>query len=218
MVRRNIKHETSMKLKYPTTYTVFDLETTGLDPGNDRILEVAVLDVQDGITVNEYSQIINHGPDFKIPPQATAIHGITDEMCASEGLAEDVVLMKLMVHLAKSGNVVSHNGIRFDMQFVLNSLTRIFSVDQVEHVRLRLILDHIDTAMLIKGSKAGIQRHWNESFYDYARRVGDTRSYVKFNLALCCDELGIDRSSITAHRAAADCALTNEVYKKLLLS
>ena len=39
---------------------------------------------------------------------------------------------------------------------------------------------------------------------------------VKYNVAICCEELGVDRTGITQHRALGDCELTHEIYKKLL--
>lgn len=63
---------------------VFDCETTGLDPAIDRIVEVATVDliVRDGDVLRgeSWSTLIN--PGMPIPCQASAIHGIVDEMVA----------------------------------------------------------------------------------------------------------------------------------------
>lgn len=56
----------------------FDLETTGNDPKTARIVEIGfVLITPDG-TERRYQSFIN--PLMPIPPEATAVHGITDEM------------------------------------------------------------------------------------------------------------------------------------------
>jgi len=52
----------------------FDIEATGLDPHNDRILELAILRAEDGYPVFHE----RFHPGVPIPPPATAVHGITD--------------------------------------------------------------------------------------------------------------------------------------------
>lgn len=62
----------------------FDLETTGVDLANDRIVQFAALKVTGvGLSPGNYSTeeikfYVN--PGRPIPPESTAIHGITDEM------------------------------------------------------------------------------------------------------------------------------------------
>ena len=56
---------------------VFDLETTGIDPAEDRIVEIAVLRIEPGGGRESRTRRIN--PERPIPPPATAIHGIRDE-------------------------------------------------------------------------------------------------------------------------------------------
>lgn len=56
----------------------FDIEATGLDPYQDRILEIAVVRVDD-------DTLLFHtfcDPGIPIPPDSTAVHGITDESIA----------------------------------------------------------------------------------------------------------------------------------------
>ncbi len=59
---------------------VFDLETTGVQVVSDRIVEMCVVKVMpDG---EERTKVWRVNPGIPIPPQASAIHGITDEMVA----------------------------------------------------------------------------------------------------------------------------------------
>lgn len=53
-----------------------DLETTGLSPGSDRIVEIAVIRVSPGGDVTE--KVRRFDPGMPIPPEATAVHGIED--------------------------------------------------------------------------------------------------------------------------------------------
>jgi len=55
-------------------FIAFDLETTGLDPGEDRIVELAILDpAREEPLLNERFK-----PGVPIPAAATAVHGIRD--------------------------------------------------------------------------------------------------------------------------------------------
>ncbi|GAA2992386.1 3'-5' exonuclease [Microbacterium terrae] len=70
---------------------VFDLETTGVDVGHDRIVSahVGLLDAQGGV-LNARDWLADPGID--IPEGATAVHGITTERARAEGRpAADVV-------------------------------------------------------------------------------------------------------------------------------
>lgn len=60
----------------PTTW--LDTETTGIRPGADRAVQVGLARFEDGACVASLASEIN--PGMPIPPEATAIHGITDEM------------------------------------------------------------------------------------------------------------------------------------------
>lgn len=55
----------------------FDLETTGIDPATDRVVEIAVLRVEVDGSRETRTRRVN--PERPIPPGATAVHGIRDE-------------------------------------------------------------------------------------------------------------------------------------------
>ena len=67
----------SNELKLERPLVVFDIESTGIMPQRDRIVEIAVLKVfPDGRTQNTVRRL---NPEMPIPPGATAVHGITDD-------------------------------------------------------------------------------------------------------------------------------------------
>lgn len=55
---------------------MLDVETTGLDPYVDRIVEIACVIVAPGSAPKTFRQLVN--PKIPIPAEATAVHGITD--------------------------------------------------------------------------------------------------------------------------------------------
>ncbi|MBI2568613.1 MAG: 3'-5' exonuclease [Candidatus Schekmanbacteria bacterium] len=63
-------------------YRVVDVETTGFSPTADRVVEVAWVDIApSGEVVNRQDYLVN--PGMPIPPAASAVHHITDDMVAS---------------------------------------------------------------------------------------------------------------------------------------
>ena len=65
-------------LKLTRPLVVFDLETTGLLPRKDRIIELAAVKVMPDGSEIEKCWLLN--PGMPIPADAAAIHGITDEI------------------------------------------------------------------------------------------------------------------------------------------
>ncbi|MBR5442206.1 MAG: hypothetical protein IKV44_04565, partial [Clostridia bacterium] len=65
-------------IAFPCDYTVLDLETTGLNPKTDLIIEFAAVKVRGGKVVDTFQSLCD--PGFPIPPQIEMITGITTEM------------------------------------------------------------------------------------------------------------------------------------------
>ncbi len=67
-----------LALKLDKPLIVFDIESTGLSPRQDRIIELAAIKVTPDGSEIEKSWLLN--PTVRIPPETTKIHGITDEI------------------------------------------------------------------------------------------------------------------------------------------
>lgn len=73
-----------MNLQLHKPLVIFDLETTGINTSKDRIIELFMIKVMpDGSRVDYYQRF---NPGVPIPPDSTAIHGITDADVAHEPL------------------------------------------------------------------------------------------------------------------------------------
>ena len=61
-------------------FVALDVETTGLDAGLHRVVEIALVRFESGGETDAWSSLVN--PGCNIPPEATAIHGISDREAA----------------------------------------------------------------------------------------------------------------------------------------
>jgi DNA polymerase III epsilon subunit family exonuclease len=100
-------------------FTVFDVETTGMSPVYDRIVELAAVRVDCDGTITRYQSLVN--PGRSIPARASNVHRITDNMVAAAPRFKDVGFQ--FMDLAKDSILVAHNA-RFDLGFLQESLAR----------------------------------------------------------------------------------------------
>lgn len=95
------------------TYVVFDLETTGTDPGKDSIVEVGAVKVVAGKITESFNCLVN--PERPIPPAASQVNGITDDMVKNEYAFRDVV--GDFYKFTRDAILVAHNA-PFDIAFL----------------------------------------------------------------------------------------------------
>ena len=98
------------------SYTVFDTETTGLDPTQgDEIISVgAVRVVNRRLLRNEsFERLVD--PQRRVPASSTAVHGITSAMLAGQPTID--VVLPAFARYAADTVLVGHN-VGFDMQFL----------------------------------------------------------------------------------------------------
>ena len=70
-------------------FVAIDLETTGLDPRRDAIVEIAAVPFLDGRSGSVYTTHVN--PGRPIPPESVRVHGLTDSMVAGAPVIGDVL-------------------------------------------------------------------------------------------------------------------------------
>ena len=108
--------------KYTPDYVIFDLETTGISPNYDEVIEISALKVKGGEVVDEFNTLVN--PGRKIPFGATKVNGITNAMVA-EAPAFSHVLAEFL-DFAEGLVLVGHNIARFDMKFIWRDAEQYF--------------------------------------------------------------------------------------------
>jgi len=98
---------------------IVDVETTGAHPAWDRVTEIAVVEVNEGDVVSEWSTLVN--PGTTIPPAIQALTGITNEMVADAPAFGDLAPE---IYERLEGRVfVAHNA-RFDYGFLRHEFER----------------------------------------------------------------------------------------------
>ncbi|MCG7203136.1 3'-5' exonuclease [Streptomyces arenae] len=161
----------------------FDLETTGTDPREARIVTGAVIEVRAGQELGRREWLAD--PGVEIPADAVAVHGISNERAAAEGRPADQVadaLADVLTGYWKTGvPVVAYNA-NFDLTLLSAELRRHGLPSLSDR------LGGLDPAPVVDP-------------YTIDRRV-DRYRRGKRNLEAVCAEYGITLTA--AHNASAD--------------
>lgn len=95
------------------TYVVFDIETTGFDPFNDKIIEIGAVKMKGKEIIDEFSEFVN--PKIPIPEEIVKLTSITDEMVKD---APDIkTILPRFLEFCGDSTVVAHNA-KFDVGFI----------------------------------------------------------------------------------------------------
>ena len=122
-------------LLFPDNYVVIDLETTGLDPKNNCIIEAAALRIRQGKKSETFTSLVN--PGVPLDPFITRLTGIRDDMLQNAPPIEQVIPQ--LLDFIGNDIVVGHN-VNFDINFIyeasMSVLNQPFSNDFVDTLRL----------------------------------------------------------------------------------
>lgn len=116
-------------------YVAIDLETTGLDPMYDDIIEFGAVKVSNGIIIDKFQSLIN--PGYEISPFIATLTGISNEMLASAPSL--VPTLSKFIEFLGNYTIVGHN-VNFDINFIydacINNLGVAFSNNFIDTMRL----------------------------------------------------------------------------------
>ena len=101
-------------------FVVFDLETTGLSPEKNRIIEIGAVRVERGEIVDRFSAFVN--PEVPIPFEIEKLTGINDAMVIDAPKIEEI-LPKFLDFCGEAA-LVGHNA-AFDVSFVAHNAARL---------------------------------------------------------------------------------------------
>ena len=108
----------SLNLTRPIAF--FDLETTGLSIAKDRIIEICVLKLLVNGEKQIKTQLIN--PTIPISPEATAVHGITDDDVKDMPTFKQVAVE--FSQMLQNCDLAGYNSNRFDVPLLIEEFLR----------------------------------------------------------------------------------------------
>lgn len=100
-------------------FVVFDIETTGLSPMNNKIIEIGAVKLQDGKITDRFSSFVN--PKEPIPFEIEKLTGIQDDMVVDAPIIEEV--LPRFLEFCEGCVLVAHNA-SFDMSFIIENASR----------------------------------------------------------------------------------------------
>lgn len=141
------------------SYVVYDFETTGIDPQTDEIIEIGALKIENGRFTDVFTTLVK--PKKLIPPDATKINRITNDMVANCYTIEQI--LRDFYLFCKDCQMVGYNSISFDSQFLINAAKR---------VGLNFDNGQLDVFMMAKEKLKGLRNY----------KLGTVAKYLEVNL------------------------------------
>lgn len=136
-----------MKLHLQRPLALFDIEATGLDVIQDRIVEIAVLKIHPDGKKEEYCRRVN--PGIPIPNEVSLIHGIYDADVQNEPPL-NVILPELEAFV-KGCDLAGYNSNKFDLPLLAEELIRAGSkldLSEVKHIDVQNIFHKMEQRTL----------------------------------------------------------------------
>ncbi|NPA53696.1 MAG: 3'-5' exonuclease [Aquificae bacterium] len=161
-------------------FTVIDLETTGFNPENNSIIEIAAIKYQGNIIVDKFWQLVK--PDFGLlPSHITQLTGITNAMVVDQPKIEDV--LPDFLRFIKNTIIVGHN-VGFDLSFLNYNLKKLNKqIIKNPHIctdaLARRIMPDIDSKSL-----SNLAYHFNIPFPKQHRAMSDAEVTLKVFLKM----------------------------------
>lgn len=110
-----------MELKLNKPICFFDLETTGINIANDRIVEISILKVFPNGNKESKTWLVN--PEIEIPQAAIDVHGITNEKVVTEPTFKE--LASKVSEMIADADLAGFNSNRFDIPLLAEELMRV---------------------------------------------------------------------------------------------
>lgn len=133
-------------LEFPNEYVVIDVETTGLNPSYDFIIELSAVKIKNNAIIDTFSTLVkpdevlyeDESPNkYYVDDFITELTGITNEMLKNAPCISDV--LEQFLSFVGNNIIIGHN-VNFDINFIyddtLEILNRDFSNDFVDLLRI----------------------------------------------------------------------------------
>ena len=115
---KRIRAAMNIELSRPLAF--FDIESTGVNPGTDRIVELAIIKISQDGEKSRFRRLIN--PTIPIPKEASDIHGITDEMIKDAPVFKEIA--PEVASFLENCDLGGYNSNRFDVPLLVEEFLR----------------------------------------------------------------------------------------------
>ena len=183
-------NEKGQKLR--DSFVVFDIETTGFSPVDNRIIEIGAVRVSDGVIKDKFSAFVN--PKTPIPFEIQNLTHITDNMVIGEPEI-DVILPKFLEFIGDDA-LVAHNA-NFDMSFIMENCKRLGIEKEFTYVDTVAISRSLITK-LTKHNLDALVKELGIQLSNHHRAVDDAQATAEIF------ERFVKMLEVTAHSSFAD--------------
>lgn len=151
-----------MELNLKSPIIFFDLETTGVNIMTDRIVELSLIKVYPNGDEEVKSRRLN--PEMPIPPQATAIHHITDEDVKDAPTFKQIA--KDLARIFEGCDVAGFNSNRFDIPLLEEEFLRAgvdFDFSKRRFIDVQTIFHKMEQRTLVAAYKFYCHKDLNDA-------------------------------------------------------
>jgi len=153
-------------IEFPDSYCLIDIETTGLSPAYDSIIEVAALKIENDTIISSFSSLVKpfeSSSNNYVDEYITELTGITNEMLATA--PDTKTVLSDFIKFVGSDILIGHN-VHFDINFLYDNC-----LDTCSHY---LSNDFVDTMRLFRRAHRELEHHRLCDFTEYYKIKQDT--------------------------------------------
>ena len=164
-----------MTLLHKEIFVCLDIEATGLDPLQERIIEIAAAKFDFSQIIKSFDTLVD--PQIAIPDVSKAIHNISQDMVMGKPKIYEV-LPEVLKFL--EGHILVGHGILFDIQIMMNEAKRYSIPNNIHNIK------YIDTLRLARlygespfNSLKELSKHFNIEFEGAHRALNDVLANIE---------------------------------------
>ncbi|NLL76518.1 MAG: PolC-type DNA polymerase III [Clostridiales bacterium] len=201
---------------FDSTFVVFDIETTGFSPVNNRIIEIGAVKVENGQIADRYSTFVN--PDVPIPFEIEKLTSINDDMVMGAPMID--VILPQFLEFCQDAVLVAHNA-NFDMSFIMENIRRLGIKKEFTYVDTvgiaRILLPH-----QAKHTLDAVCKTLGISLANHHRAVDDAEAtaeiFIKFMSMLKADGADTLKKVNALGASSADIVKRLPTYHAIILA
>lgn len=140
----------------PDDYVVFDIETSGLNPVKDKIIEIGAVKYKNNKKIDEFNYLID--PKIKLNKIITEVTGLTDDDLIGKDDIEDV--LPKFLEFIEDYTIIGHN-VKFDYDFIEYNIKKL----HLDHIKNKIV----DTLFLSRITIYDSENHRLKTLKDYLK-------------------------------------------------